>query len=82
MDKSDSREMYGEIATLIASLAKALVLTDADTVAALERGEIALDYGQDANGNRFVAAAYQGRTVRIYQGAIKHAETPPGPPKP
>jgi hypothetical protein len=76
MDKPDSREMYGEIATLIASLAKALVLTDAETIAALERGEIAVDFGQDANTNKFVAATYQGRTVRIYQGAIRHAESP------
>ena len=82
MNKPESREMYGEIATLIATLAKAFVLTDADTIAALERGEIAVEFGQDTNGNKFVAATYEGRTVRVYQGAIKHSETPPETPNP
>ena len=76
MDESESREMYGEIATLIASLAKALTLPDAEVIAAIERGEVAVDFGQDDTGNKFVAATYQGRTVRLYQGAIRHAESP------
>ena len=74
MTAPESREMFGEIATLMASLAKALSLSEADTIAAVEAGAVTLDFGRDANGNRFVAAGYQGRAVRLYQGAIKHAE--------
>ncbi len=73
MAKPESREMYGEIAALMASLSKALALGEADCIAALERGEIALAFDRDANGNRFVNATYAGKAVRIYQGAIKHA---------
>jgi hypothetical protein len=76
MGEPESREMYGEIANLIASLAKVFALSDAEIIAALERGEIGMDFGQDANGNRFVAASYLGKTARVYQGAVKHAETP------
>jgi hypothetical protein len=78
MNKPETREMYGEIAALVASVAKALELSDADTIAAMERGEIGLDFGADENGNRFVAATHAGRTTKIYAGAIKHAgDAPP-----
>jgi hypothetical protein len=32
---------------------------------------------RDANGNPFIAATHAGKTVRVYQGAIKRA---PGKP--
>lgn len=71
--KPETREMYGEIATLVASLGKALGLSDAETIAAIERGVVTVDFGEDDNGNRFVAATYEGRTARVYAGAIKHS---------
>ena len=71
--KAESREMYGEIAALISSLAKAFSLTEAAVIPALEKGEIAMDFGKDANGNPFVTATHGEKTARIYQGAIKHA---------
>ena len=67
----ESREMFTEITSLMASLAKALGLSEADTAAAVERGEVTLDLARDANGNPFVAATYKGTTARVYQGAIK-----------
>ena len=67
----DSREMYTEIAGLIGAIAKAFVMPESEAVAAMERHAIALEFGQDANGNRFVLAAYGGRSVRVYPGAIK-----------
>lgn len=70
-DTPDTREMYKEIATLIASLAKAFELSDSDVVAALDNNAIVLDFGEDENENRFVRATHGGKTVRIYQGAIK-----------
>jgi len=63
--------MFPEITSLVASIAKALGLPEADTVAAMERDEITLDLGRDANGNPFVIARHGERTVRVYQGAIK-----------
>ena len=73
--RSDSREMYGEIAALVASLAKAFALAEPAVITALEKGEITMDFGKDANGNPFVMATHGDKTARIYQGAIKHPET-------
>jgi hypothetical protein len=72
MAVGETREMYGEIAGLIGALAKALALEEDAVIAAVERGALALDFGADDNGNRYVAATYQGRTARVYQGAIRH----------
>ncbi len=71
------REMYAEIAALIGSLAKTFAIKDSEAAAAVESGAMALDFAADANGNRFVAARYQGKVARIYQGAIKHADSAP-----
>jgi hypothetical protein len=79
MTKSESREMYGEIAALVSSLAKAFALTEAAVITALEKGEITMDFGKDANGNPFVMATHGEKTARIYQGAIKHADVKSGP---
>ena len=73
----ETREMFTEISSLVASIAKALDLPEAETAAAVERGEIELSLGRDANGNAFVVARQGGKSVRVYQGAIKH-----GPEKP
>ena len=62
------REMHTEISALIGSLAKAFAMSESETVRAVERGSIAMDFGQDANGNRFVAAVFDGQTARIYTG--------------
>jgi hypothetical protein len=77
----ESREMYAEIGSLVASLAKALEINEADTAAALEQGEITLELARDSNGNAFVAARHGDKTVRVYQGAIKRPGQEP-PPKP
>jgi hypothetical protein len=68
---ADTREMYTEIAALIGAIAKALVMKDNDVSEALERGVMTLEFGMDANNNRFVAVTYEGQTARVYQGAIK-----------
>jgi hypothetical protein len=67
----DSREMYPEIAALVAAIAKAFARPDGEVIAALESNAIGLEFAQDENGNRFVLASFEGRTARIYQGAIK-----------
>jgi hypothetical protein len=72
---SDRREMYTEIAALVGAIGKALEMKDADVSQALERGAMTVEFGADSNGNRFVAVTFEGKTARIYQGAIKR-ETP------
>jgi hypothetical protein len=71
--RGESREMYPEIAGLVASLAKAFAVSEAEIVTALEQGTLALGFHQDENGNRFVAASFDGRQARVYQGAIKRS---------
>ena len=72
----ENREMYAEIAALVAALAKSFAIKDEEAAQAVGSGAMALQFGQDANGNRFVTAAYQGKSNRVYQGAIKHGEKP------
>ncbi|MBY0508634.1 MAG: hypothetical protein K2P94_00645 [Rhodospirillaceae bacterium] len=67
----EPREMYAEIAALVGSLAKTFAMKDADVAAALESAAMTLDFATDANGNRYVAATYGGKTARVYHGAIK-----------
>jgi hypothetical protein len=73
---NERREMYGEIASLLAGLAKALAIKDSEAAAGVETGAITLAVSQDANGNRFVAATFEGKTARLYPGAIKHDPAP------
>lgn len=70
-DAPENREMYKEIAALVAAIGKAFGRSESEVIAALERNAIVLDFGHDENGNRFVLAAFDGKTARIYQGAIK-----------
>jgi hypothetical protein len=66
--------MYSEIAALVGSLAKSFALKDAEAAQALESGAMSLEFATDANGNRYVAATYGGKTARVYQGAIKRED--------
>jgi len=67
-------EMQSEISALIGSIAKAFAISESEAIKAVEDGAIAMDFGQDDNGNRFVTATFDNQTARIYQGAIKYAE--------
>lgn len=67
-------EMRGEISAFIGAIAKAFGVPESEAASAAESGAIAVDFGQDDNGNRFVAVTFGERTARIYQGAIKYAE--------
>lgn len=71
----ESREMFDQIAALMGGISKAFGLNESDAVSAVERGEIVMSFETDTNGNRFVLAHYQGRSARIYEGAVK-SETP------
>jgi len=63
--------MYQEIAALVAALGKAFALPESDVISGLETNAIGLEFGRDANGNRFVLATLAGKTARVYHGAIK-----------
>jgi hypothetical protein len=67
----ENREMYQEIAALVAALGKAFALPESDIISALEKNAIGLEFSRDENGNRFVLATLSGKTARVYQGAIK-----------
>jgi len=69
--RPETREMYAEIAALVAAVGKAFALSEDDAAQALEDGEITLEFGRDSNGNRFVLAQRGETSARIYQGAIK-----------
>ena len=75
-DAPENREMYKEIAALVAAISKAFECAESEVISALERNAIALTFGDDENGNRFVLATFDGRAARIYQGAIKKEERP------
>ena len=73
----DQREMFAELNALLAAIAKAFELQADDAVRAIEASQIALAMEEDDSGHKYVAATYQGRQVRIYEGAIKHAAEEP-----
>ena len=71
MTERDPREMYTEIGALIGAIAEAFAISEDEAVQAVEQSRIAMSLARDANGNPFVTATYDGRTARLYQGAIK-----------
>lgn len=70
-DTPENREMYKEIAALVAAVGKAFARPESEVISALEKNQVSLEFGRDENGNRFVLATLEGQTARIYQGAIK-----------
>jgi hypothetical protein len=77
MSGPDQREMYTEIGALIGAIAEAFGLSHDDAARAVEQSRITLGFARDSNGNPYVDARYEGRSARIYQGAIKRERTKP-----
>jgi hypothetical protein len=77
MTERDPREMYTEIGALIGAIAEAFGIPHDDAVRAVEQNRIAMSFARDSNGNPFVEAIYEGRSARLYQGAIKRERTKP-----
>lgn len=79
---SEDREMYDEITALVGSIAKALEISEEETIKALEANQIAMGLEVDEEGRNYVGVAFRDRSARIYPGAIKHApEAPVEQPK-
>lgn len=70
----ENREMFTEITTLVGSIAKAMELSEEETVKALESQAIAIAMAEDDDGQRFIALEYQGKKARLYKGAIYYGE--------
>jgi hypothetical protein len=71
---SKTGEMFNEINTLISNAAKALGEKEDIIAKAAEKGELAIELAEDETGNRYLAVTYNGKTGRLYQGAIKYAD--------
>jgi hypothetical protein len=68
----DEREMYAEMNALLAAIAKAFGIEAEQAARAVEAGEVVIDMQEDPLGERYLAARYQGRSAKIYQGAIRY----------
>jgi hypothetical protein len=64
-------EMYDEINVLLGSLGKAFSMEGADVAKAIEKGEMHMRLGSDADGDRFVEANYNGKVALVYPGSAK-----------
>ncbi|WP_413206634.1 hypothetical protein [Rhodospirillum sp. A1_3_36] len=79
-------EMFDEINALFGTIADAFKLNADGLAKALEDGSMALDMGQNEDGDRFVAATYtqngESRTCRIFNDGIREdKEQEQGPSK-
>lgn len=66
----ENREMYDEINALVGAVAKALDTSEMEVVTAIEQGRLGMEMLADGEGRNFVQVVFDGRTVRVYQGAI------------
>lgn len=79
----ESREMYDEINALVGAVAKALDVGEMEVVTAIEQGRLGMEMLTDEDGRNFLQVAFDGRNVRIYQGAIfREGDRPNGLIKP
>ncbi|RAU23955.1 hypothetical protein CU669_02470 [Paramagnetospirillum kuznetsovii] len=73
----ENREMFDEINALIGSVAKALELSEMDVIGAIEQGDLGMSMITDEQGRNCVEVSHDGRTARIYQGAIFRPDDAP-----
>lgn len=66
----EDREMYSEINALIGAVAKALDVSEADTITAIEQGRLTMEMLTDERGANYLAVACDGKQARVYQGAV------------
>ncbi len=66
----ENREMFSEINALVGAVAKALEIGEGEVIAAIEQGSLGMEMITDDQGRNCVEVTSEGRTARIYQGAI------------
>ncbi len=66
----ENREMFDEINALIGSVAKAMEMGEGEVISAIEQGDLGMAMITDEQGRNCIEVTHDGRTARIYQGAI------------
>lgn len=69
----EQREMYDEINALVGAVAKALDTSEMEVITAIEQGRLSMEMLTDARGQNYVAVTCDGKSARVYQGAIFRA---------
>lgn len=73
----ESREMFDEINALVGAVAKALDTSEMDVISAIEAGRLAMEMLTDGEGRNYIAVEHDGKSVRVYPGAIyRHGDAP------
>lgn len=67
---NDLRQSYDEISALVASVAKALDMNDADVVFAIEQGQLGMEMCTDAEGKNYLLVTHENRIAHVYPGAV------------
>jgi len=75
----DEREMFDEINALIGAVAKAMEVSEAEVITAIEQGRLGLEMMTDEQGRNYLEATCDGKSAHIYQGAIFRPATQPKP---
>jgi hypothetical protein len=78
----DERQMYSEINALVGAVAKALSVSEIEAITAIEQGRLGMEMLTDADGRNYIQATCDGKTARIYQGAIFRPADSPDKPAP
>ena len=74
----ENREMFDEINALVGAVAKAMEISEGEVIAAIEQGELGMEMLTDDEGRNCIEITRDGRTARIYQGAIfRPGDQPP-----
>ncbi|MGE5545710.1 MAG: hypothetical protein ACM33T_02340 [Solirubrobacterales bacterium] len=73
----ENREMYDEINALVGAVAKALDVSETEVITAIEQGRLGMELQTDEDGRNFVAIECDGKSARIYQGAIYRPDDQP-----
>ncbi len=73
----ENREMFDEINALVGAVAKAMEISEGEVIAAIEQGELGMAMITDEQGRNCIEITNDGRTARIYQGAIFRPDDQP-----
>ena len=71
-----NREMFDEINALIASVAKALDISEGEVVSGIEQGELCMEMMVDDAGAHFLRVDYNEKRADIRQGVFMRYDAP------
>ncbi|MDO8608457.1 MAG: hypothetical protein Q7R40_18145 [Phaeospirillum sp.] len=74
----ENREMFDEINALVGAVAKAMEISEGEVIAAIEQGRLGMEMIADEQGRNCIEVTSDGRTARVYQGAIFRPDDQPG----